>query len=95
MPQLFDAARSRIREILLNDWDPSNARRSPAAAGEYDSYVNPLYDLISSGADEQAIIDFLIAREHEIMCFPGLDQRRLQPVARKLLALSKDVKNAG
>jgi hypothetical protein len=92
MPQTFDAVHSRIREILLSDWDPSNAGRSAAAGGEYDSYVDPLYDLISSGADEQAVIDFLVAREREIMCFPGLDQRRLQPVARKLLTLSKDIK---
>jgi hypothetical protein len=84
-----DQARERVRQILLNDWDPSNASRFEAARGEYDSYIPPLLDLIRGGADEDAIVQFLVDRERESMCFPGLDTRRLRPVARKLLRLRK------
>jgi hypothetical protein len=87
MPPEFDAVRSQIREILLSDWDPSNASRSEWSRGEYDGYVDPLYDLIRSGATEDAVVEFLHERERESMCFPGLDTRRLRPVARKLLKL--------
>jgi hypothetical protein len=80
--------RSRIREILLKDWDPSNAARFEAARGEYDNYLDPLAQLIESGADEEELIDYLHQRELEIMCFPGLDHAsRLRSVARKLRAL--------
>ena len=79
--------RTAIRQILLADWDPSNAARIEAAHGEYDCYLPPLMDLLHGGASEDDIVDFLFAREREIMCFPGLDKRRLRPVARKLLAL--------
>lgn len=81
---------SAIREILLADWDPSNASRFPAASHEYDSFIEPLAHLIQSNAAEDAIIQYLHERELEIMCFPGLDHpSRLRRVARKLLALRK------
>jgi len=81
--------RDRIREILLSDWDPTNAARSEAARGEYDGYIDPLWSLIDSDAGEDAIVAFLRDRERESMCFPGLDTRRLLRPARKLLALRK------
>lgn len=87
MPRELDPIRLQIREILLADWDPSNAGRFEAARGEYDREIDPLYELIHSGAGEEAIIDHLFAREREIMCFPGLGKERLRRVARKLLKL--------
>ena len=79
--------RDRIREVLLTDWDPSNAARFDAARGEYDSFVDPVATLLSSGADEDALVAYLHDVEQHAMCFPSLDTRRLRPVARKLLAL--------
>jgi hypothetical protein len=77
----------RIREILLADWDPANASRFPAARKEYDPYLPALEDLINRGAPVDAIVEYLHQRELESMCFPGLDTRRLRPLALKLLAL--------
>jgi len=79
--------RERIRDVLLAEWDPSNASRFESARGEYDNYIEPLSQLIQSDANEAAIVDFLYDREREIMCFPGLGKQRLYRVARKLLAL--------
>jgi hypothetical protein len=87
MPRELDPIRLKIREILLADWDPSNAGRFEAARGEYDNDIDPLCELIRSGAGEEAIIDYLYGREREIMCFPGLGKERLRRVARKLLKL--------
>jgi hypothetical protein len=81
-----DPQRSRIRDVLLNDWDPHDAARSPGAAGAYDTYVEPVLRLLRSGADEDALVEYLHERERESMCFPSLGTRRLRPVARKLLA---------
>ena len=77
--------RDRVREVLLNDWDPHNAAPMPAAHGTYDGYIAPLLDLIRSGADENAVIDWLHQRERESMCFPALGTARLRRVARRLL----------
>ena len=76
---------ARVREVLLNDWDPHNAARSPAAHGTYDGYIPPLLDLIRSGADEETVVEYLHEREKESMCFPSLGTQRLRRVARKLL----------
>jgi hypothetical protein len=81
----LDQTRSALRQILLQDWDPHNAAREPAAHGTYDTYLAPLHDLIASGADEQSVMDWLHDREKETMCFPSLGKERLRRVARKLI----------
>ena len=82
-----DTIRARVRDVLVNDWDPNNAAGSPAAHGTYDGYIAPLLDLLHGGADDEQIIEFLHERERESMCFPSLGTQRLRPVARKLRAL--------
>ena len=82
-----DSTRDRIRQILLEDWDPHNAARMPEAHGSYDTYIEPLQRLIESGADETAIVEYLHEREKESMCFPSLGTQRLRRVAQKLLKL--------
>ena len=84
-PQELDGPRSRIRDVLLNDWDPHDAARSEAATRAYDGYVEPLHALLESGAGEDAVVEFLHERERESMCFPSLGTQRLRRVARKLL----------
>ena len=81
--------RDRIREVLLADWDPSNAARFESARHEYDAYLSPLADLIRSDADEEQIVSFLKERESEIMCFPAVGASHLRRVARKLKALNQ------
>ena len=90
MPVDSTNLRSRIREILINDWDPSDASRSEAARQTYDAYISPLADLIRSGADEAALIAFLKERESEIMCFPALGESHLKRIASKLRALAQE-----
>lgn len=80
----IQSLRARVREVLLNDWDPHDAARNPAAAGGYDGYVDPLLQLLRSGAGEDAVVEFLHERERESMCFPSLGTERLRRVARKL-----------
>ncbi len=79
---------NQIREILLADWDPTNASRNESAHGEYDCEIEPLLALIHSRASEDAIVNYLFDREREVMCFPGLGKQRLYRVAKKLLALA-------
>jgi hypothetical protein len=90
MPGERDPFHSRIREVLLTDWDPSNASRIEAARTTYDGYIEPLSDLIRSHATEDAVVDYLFDREREIMCFPGLGKQRLRRVAQRLLALAPE-----
>lgn len=92
MPASTDDLNDRIRKVLLDDWDPHSAANVEAARGSYDSYLAPLRDLLTVGADEEALIDWLKQREEETMCFPALGTRRLRKVAQKLLALREPTK---
>ena len=84
---MSDTLPDRIRTILLEDWDPTNASRSEYARTEYDAFIPPLIALLQSRPDDAAIVDYLYDREREITCFPGLGKERLRRPARKLLAL--------
>jgi hypothetical protein len=88
--QNFDPKRSALRQVLLHDWDPHNAARNESAHGAYDAYVNPLYDLIQSGADDGRVMDWLHEREQETMCFPSLGKQRLRRIARLLIRAARD-----
>ena len=90
MPQL-DSLRDKVRQVLLDDWDPSNAARFAAARGEYDSYINPILSLLRAGATEQALMDWLHDREMECMCFPPAGKSHLRRVAQKLTSLAANV----
>ena len=90
MAAVDDTIRSRVRDVLLGDWDPHDAARNPAACGAYDGYIEPLLALLRSGADEDTLVEFLHEREKESMCFPSVGTRRLRRVARKLLDLSHE-----
>ena len=85
--RMSDAFGAKIRQVLLQDWDPHNAARLEAAQGTYDDYLRPLSDLIHSGADEEQLVQWLHEREKETMCFPSLGTQRLRRVAKLLLKL--------
>jgi hypothetical protein len=87
MPSDIDPILSRVRQILLEDWDPHEAFKRPEAHGTYDAWVPPLWDLIVSGATEEQVMEWLHEREKETMCFPSLGVERLRRPARKLLSL--------
>ena len=87
MPEL-DSLRETVRQVLLHDWDPSNAARFAAARGEYDSYIEPIVNLLRGGTSEQALMDWLHERELECMCFPPAGKSHLRRVAQKLTSLA-------
>ena len=88
MPEATDSTYARVRQILLEDWDPHDALRRPEAHGAYDAYVAPLLVLLAAGANEDVVMDWLADRERETMCFPSLGRERLRRVARRLITAS-------
>jgi hypothetical protein len=87
LPADFDANLARVRQVLLEDWDPHEAFNRPEAHGAYDAWIPPLTDLLASSATEDQVMEWLHEREKETMCFPSLGRERLRRPARKLLAL--------
>jgi hypothetical protein len=52
--------RARVREVLMQEWDPIGVRDAPHAQDEYDRYVGQVYVmLMDQRATEQAIATYL------------------------------------
>ena len=82
----------RIRQILLNDWDPIGIREVPEAQDEYDSYVGGVYRLLADGASAVEVAAHLARIEGETMGLPSSADRHL-PVATKLCGLNVKISN--
>ena len=82
--------RTRVRQILLRDWDPIGVRDEPAASDEYDRYADRAYGmLMDERATAETIAAYLeaIAAEHMRLGVDQLRAKRSRQVAEKLVAL--------
>jgi hypothetical protein len=77
-----------IRQVLFHDWDPIGVNSSPKLADEYDSYIAPVYRILTGTRSEDDLIVFLFRTEHDQIGTGCQSAEQLRPVARKLLALS-------
>ncbi len=82
--------RARVREVLMQEWDPIGVRDVPQAQDEYDDYVGEVYVmLMDQRATEQEITAYLydIATNYmELSPRPELVERSAR-VAKLLVAL--------
>ena len=82
--------RTRVRQILLHDWDPIGVRDEPAARDEYDEYADRAYVmLMDERAASEEIAAYLEAIASEHMALGRNEQRaeKSKKVAEKLIAL--------
>ena len=75
-----------IRQILYREWDPIGVSGS-APEDEYDSYIGPVYRILSGSRSEQELIDFLFRTERDTIGVSCESPEQLRPVARGLLDL--------
>lgn len=61
----------RTDEVLHYLWDPIGLSDMPAARDEYEGYLPMVFDLLTKGADPQAIAQFLLGIEREGMGLAG------------------------
>lgn len=79
-----DLAR-HVRDVLLNDWDPLGLG-SACPADEYDTHVWPLVRMLTDGATEDQLADYLHRAEAEEMALHSSAARR-RMIAGILLGL--------
>src|SRR3954465_10335017 len=78
-----------IRQILYHDWDPIGVSGS-APEDEYDSYIAPVYRILSSSRSEQELVEYLFRTARDtigVACETAEHMEQMRPVARKLLEL--------
>lgn len=76
-----------IRQVFFQDWDPIGVNSNPKLSHEYDSYIAPVYRILTGSRSEDDLIGFLFRIEHDQIATGCESPEQLRPVARKLLAL--------
>lgn len=76
-----------IRQVLFYDWDPIGVSDQPHLNDEYDSYIGPVYRMLSENRSEKALADFLFRTERNDIGVGTTSADRLLPIARKLLSI--------
>ena len=77
----------RIRQILLQDWDPIAVGHLRECQDEYDSYVGGVQSLLMSGASPEKVAKHLALLESGPMGLPSSVSANLK-VAKKLCDLN-------
>jgi hypothetical protein len=75
-----------IRQVLRHDWNPIGFDEH-LPEDEYDSYIAPVYQILTGTRSEQELVEFLFHTEGETIGLPCESPEHLRPVARKLLQL--------
>ena len=81
---------NRVRDALLHEWDPIGIQEYPEANDEYDSYVPNVCRMLSSGASEAEILNYLWWLETQHMGLRG-ERERTEGFVRRLLQIRNDV----
>lgn len=49
----------KVKEILMNDWDPIGIKSNPNAKAEYDTFALRIIGMLYNGANESQIREYL------------------------------------
>jgi hypothetical protein len=72
-----------IRQILYHDWNPINVSGLPP--DEYDSYIAPVYRILTGTRSEQELVECLFGLESYIRGDQRGSPDKWRQVAKKLL----------
>ncbi|MBU4348570.1 hypothetical protein KJ671_03675 [Patescibacteria group bacterium] len=78
---------SKIRTILLKEWDPIGIQDIPEAQDEYDSYIFSICKLIQLKESEEELFNYLWWIETEQMGLSG-NKEHTKTIAHRLFKLS-------
>jgi hypothetical protein len=83
-----EESHAKIREILMEKWDPVGISDEPQAADEYDSYIPEIHHLLNSNASETEIQDYLFEIVDKRMGMsPPATLEHMKPAAEALREL--------
>ena len=76
--------RVEIRPVLLDVWDPIGVRNAPNAQDEYDCCLYPVFRLLTTGATDEQIADWLFRQADEHMGLGGVTKEAMYPTVAAL-----------
>ena len=85
--ELTEEVKEKIRQVLMQQWDPIGIANEPMAQDEYDSYIPVICRMLVTNQGKQAIADHLHQIETDYMELHG-DYNQCMKTAEALLALN-------
>lgn len=84
--------KQEIERVLWEVWDPIGVNQFSDARDEYSSYVNEVFELLTSGASDESIAEHLlrIATQRMGLASPTLAHMRLTLAALRTITLPSD-----
>ena len=76
--------RVEIRHVLLDVWDPIGVRGVPEAQDEYDCCLYPVFRLLTTGATDDQIAEYLSHQETEHMGLGAVRKEAMYPTVAAL-----------
>jgi len=76
---------SKVRQILLRDWDPCGVGDNDALSDEYDRYIPAIVELLAKTSSSTAINEILAKFEQELGV--SLPEQQREFTVRSLLAV--------
>jgi hypothetical protein len=73
-----------IRKVLVTVWDPINIKDEPNAQDEYDSYVGPIFSLLTQRKNDEEIADYLVSVESERMGLGATTRQHMSATVKAL-----------
>lgn len=77
---------TKVKTILLNEWDPIGVKGLPEAADEYDDYAAAICKMIADGKHETDFYDYLFWVESTRICL-NVNIAHTKLVAKRIAAL--------
>jgi hypothetical protein len=81
------AVKREISRVLWEVWDPIGVKPLGGPRDEYASYVNGVYELVVSGADDELLAEHLLRIARETMGLSGATRASLHPTITGLRAI--------
>jgi hypothetical protein len=80
---------TRIRGLLMSEWDPIGIKHVPQCRDEYDAYALSVCRLVARGASANDIARYLASVEVEDMRLSSRPSDALRELAAKLINASR------
>jgi hypothetical protein len=78
-----------IRQVLFRDWDPLDVNSNPNLQDEYDSFIAPIYRILTESRSEEELMECLSRAGDSLFGQPSnKSSEPLRPIAQKLLKLN-------
>lgn len=81
------AVKREISRVLWEVWDPIGVNALGCPRDEYDSYVNGVYELLVSGADDTLLAEHLLRIVTDTMGLSGADTEAMRSTITALRAI--------